>query len=240
MISKLAIVTGSSGQLGKAFCQTLIENNYIVYGLDLNPESPFDNNHNYHHKAIDITDETAVIDFIKQFDKINLLINNAGIGVFTPMEERTVDDFMNVMKVNLLGSFIITRETIKFMKRNQGGKIINIGSIYGTVSSDSRIYGDSGRNNSEIYSITKAGIIQFTKYLAAHYAKFNIQSNCISPGGVFRNQNEFFTHNYKYRTPAERMGTESDMQSALEFLISEKNNYLNGQNIIVDGGFTSW
>jgi len=240
MISKIAIITGSSGQLGKAFCQTLLENNYIVYGLDLNPESPFDTNQSYHHKAIDITNETEVIDFIKQFDKIDLLINNAGIGVFTPLEERTVEDFKKVMDVNLLGSFIITRETIKSMKRAQSGKIINIGSIYGSVSSDSRIYGDSGRNNSEIYSITKAGIIQFTKYLAAHYAKFNIQSNCISPGGVYRNQNQFFTDNYKFRTPAERMGTESDMQSALEFLISEKNNYLNGQNIIVDGGFTSW
>ena len=95
------------------------------------------------------------------------MVNNAGIGVFTPFETRTVDEFMSVVDVNLKGTFLMCREAIKRMKVQQAGKIINIGSVYGVVSSDPRIYGESGRNNSEVYSMTKAGVIMLSKYLCA-------------------------------------------------------------------------
>ena len=120
------------------------------------------------------------------------------------------------------------------------GKIINIGSIYGVVSSNPNIYGLSGRNNSEIYSISKAGVIMLTKYLAAHYADSNIQINAISPGGIYRNQTGDFVSNYSSITPCKRLAKDIDFLPAFDFLISDKNNYTNGQNIIVDGGFTSW
>ena len=120
------------------------------------------------------------------------------------------------------------------------GKIVNIASIYGVKSSDYRIYGSSGRNNSEVYSATKAGIIQLTKYMATHFGKYNIQTNSISPGGIYNGQSEDFVENYKNKTPLGRMGKTADICNALNFLCSEKTDYINGQNIVVDGGFLAW
>ncbi len=134
----------------------------------------------------------------------------------------------------------MSREAIKIMIKSNLGKIINIGSIYGVNSSDYRIYGKSGRNNSEVYSITKSGIIMFSKYLATHFASDNIQINTISPGGIKSNQSDDFIKNYTKKNPTRRMGCTKDLLPALDFLLSEKNVYTNGENIIIDGGFTKW
>ena len=88
--------------------------------------------------------------------------------------------------------------------------------------------------------MTKASVINFTKYLAAHYASYNIQINSISPGGIFNNQAEEFVKNYVYKTPANRMGQPEDLLGAIELLSSDNSSYINGQNIIIDGGFCSW
>jgi len=236
---KKAILTGANGQLGLEFLKTLIQENYIVYAIDLKL-------HNLpkHEQIIpillDITDEENVHKFYTSLSSVNLLINNAGIGVFSSFEERTAAEFKNVMNVNLLGTFLMSQGAVKKMKESGGGKIVHIGSIYGLVSSDERIYGDSGRNNSEVYSATKAGVIHMTKYMATHFAKYNILTNCISPGGIYNQQSEEFIQNYEYKNPMNRMGRPNDLQSTLKYLISEETQYLNGQNIAVDGGFIAW
>ena len=238
---KNVVVTGASGQLGKAFLDHLSKNSqYKIYALDINFYSPIVSTNSVEYIEIDITNEKKVVAFYKKLNYIDILINNAGIGTFTPFEDRTVEDFMNVVDVNMKGTFLMCREAIKLMKLVKKGKIVNIGSIYGMVSSDPRIYGDSGRNNSEVYSMTKAGVLMLTKYLAVHYAHSNIQVNAISPGGVIRKQSPDFLNNYNYRTPAGHLAKEADLLPALDFLISAKNSYTTGQNIAVDGGFTAW
>lgn len=236
---KIAILTGANGQLGKAYLSTLINDGFFVYAIDLNLDM-IEEQENIKTIKLDITDENAVHRFYDSIEKVDVLINNAGIGVFTPFEERTSIEFKQVMNVNLLGTFLMSQGAIKLMKLQNRGKIINIGSVYGQISSDERIYGDSGRNNSEVYSATKAGIIQLTKYMAAHFGKYNIQTNCISPGGVYNNQSSEFVQNYEYKTPMGRMGIAEDLQSTLIYLISDNTNYVNGQNITVDGGFSVW
>jgi NAD(P)-dependent dehydrogenase (short-subunit alcohol dehydrogenase family) len=236
---KIAVITGANGQLGKEFTKTLINENCYVYALDLNIENLQESIY-FKPIQLDITNESEVHNFYNSLEKIDILINNAGIGIFTPFEQRTAKEFINVMNVNLLGTFLMSQGAIKLMKINNSGKIINIGSIYGVVSSDERIYGNSGRNNSEVYSATKAGVIHLTKYMAAHFGKYNIQTNCISPGGIFNNQSEEFVTNYEYKNPMNRMGKTSDLQSTLKYIISDETQYLNGQNITVDGGFVAW
>lgn len=236
---KIAILTGVNGQLGRSYLDTLLKEGYFAYGIDLHIDELEDKN-NLQKVKLDITNEDEVKLFFKSIKKIDLLINNAGIGVFTPFEERTAQEFTTVMNVNLLGTFLMSQQAIKLMKKQKDGKIINIGSIYGEVSSDQRIYGDSGRNNSEVYSATKAGVIHMTKYLAAHFGQYNIQINCISPGGIFNKQSQEFVTNYEYKTPMKRMGKPEDLQSTLKYLISDETKYINGQNITIDGGFTVW
>ncbi len=239
MKMKTAIITGANGQLGKSYLKTLSTLGYFIYAIDLNIDG-IETTEMVKPIKLDITNEDDVHAFYKNIKTVNVLINNAGIGVFTPFEQRTAQEFMQVMNVNLLGTFLMSQGAIEIMKNQASGKIINIGSIYGQVSSDERIYGDSGRNNSEVYSATKAGVIHLTKYMATHFGKYNIQTNCISPGGIFNKQSKDFVDNYIHKTPMGRMGTPDDLQSALKFLIAEDNKYVNGQNITVDGGFVAW
>lgn len=237
---KTVVITGAAGQLGRAFVDRLkSKEDHLIYSLDLKADE-FSEDKNVKFVSIDITNEMDVVDFFQSIGGVDVVINNAGVGVFTPFEERTISEFKSVVDVNMLGTFLMCREAIKKMKIAKKGKIINIGSIYGVVSSDFRIYGNSGRNNSEVYTMTKAAVIMLTKYLAAHYAQYNIQINSISPGGILRKQSPDFLLNYKQRTPAGYLASENDLLSTLDYLMSYESRYVNGQNIIVDGGFTAW
>jgi 3-oxoacyl-[acyl-carrier protein] reductase len=238
-MKKKAIVTGANGKIGRTFVASLVAKGYFVYAVDLKTEG-LKNSENVELVQLDITDEESVHDFFLSVHNLSVLINNAGIGVFTPFEDRTAAEFKKVMEVNLLGSFLMSQAAVKIMKERGGGKIVNIASIYGSTSSDERIYGDSGRNNSEVYSATKAGVINLTKYMAAHFGKYNIQTNAISPGGIYNQQSIDFVRNYEYKTPMQRMGTVEDLLSTLLYLISDDTAYTNGQNISVDGGFLAW
>jgi len=238
-MKKKAIITGANGQLGSAFVRALTRKGYFVYAVDLNIEK-IKSSENVQPVKLDITDEMAVHNFFSSVQGLDVLVNNAGIGVFTPFEDRTAAEFKKVMEVNLLGAFLMSQSSVKIMKNSDGGKIVNIASIYGSTSSDERIYGDSGRNNSEVYSATKAGLINMTQYMATHFGKYNIQTNSISPGGIYNQQSEDFVKNYEYKTPMGRMGKVQDLLSALFYLVSEDTQYTNGQDIAVDGGFLAW
>ena len=239
-ISKNIIVTGSAGQIGQSFVKHLSNSNkgYCIYALDkIKINNDKDNIINV---DIDITKEDEVLDFYSSINKVYGLVNNAGIGVFSPFLSRSVKEFKEVLDVNLVGTFLMSREAVKIMLKYKIGKIVNIGSIYGVNSSDYRIYGESGRNNSEVYSISKSGIIMFSKYLAAHFAGANIQVNTISPGGIENKQSNDFINKYVEKNPSGRMGKSKDLLPALDFLLDEKNSYVNGENIVIDGGFTKW
>ena len=238
-MEKIAIVTGANGQLGTVLVKHLKDRGYFVYAVDISFNIPSSTS-SVENVVIDITDADAVRDFYESIEVISLLINNAGVGVFTPFEQRTAEEFKSVMEVNLLGTFLMSQGAIKLMKPLNEGKIVNIASIYGSKSSDERIYGQSGRNNSEVYSASKAGVISLTKYMAAHFGKYNIQTNSISPGGIYNNQSMDFVENYIHKTPMGRMATPADFLSTLDYLISERTAYTNGQNIVVDGGFSCW
>lgn len=237
---KNIVITGALGQLGQAFVNHLKNHSEnFIYAVDISVEG-LQAAENVKPICMDVTNESDVVSFFQSLNHIDVVINNAGIGTFSPFEERTVKDFCAVTNVNMLGTFLMCREAIKKMKIAMSGKIVNIGSIYGVVSSDFRIYGNSGRNNSEVYSMSKAGVIMLTRYLAAHYAQFNIQVNAISPGGVLRNQSPEFVENYTYRTPAGHLADAKDLLSTLDYLVDENSRYVNGLNVVVDGGFTSW
>lgn len=234
------MITGASGQLGQTFVNHLKnDSDNFIYAADINIVD-LQAAENVKPICLDVTSESDVVSFFASLNHIDVLVNNAGIGVFTPFEERTVEDFCAVINVNMLGTFLMCRESIKRMKMAKSGKIVNIGSIYGVVSSDFRIYGNSGRNNSEVYSMSKAGVIMLTKYLAANYAQYNIQVNSISPGGILRKQSADFVENYAHRTPAGHLADERDFLSTLDYLIAENSGYVNGLNAVVDGGFTAW
>jgi len=251
---KVILITGSCGQLGSELCRTFANLGWTVCITDidkkecqkLNESLSQKNNQKHLSISMDVTSENSVRSAIKYLEEkeitIDALVNNAGTAVFSDYKERTKDEFMKVVEINLFGTFnCINQIGIHMENSNTEGSIINIGSIYGVVSSDPKIYTDCSRNNSEVYSATKAGVIQMTNYFAVHLAESKIRVNCVSPGGIYNNQGEDFVKNYSLRTPANRMArVEEIVQAIVYFSENKSSSYVSGQNLIVDGGLTSW
>lgn len=243
------IVTGGAGRLGSALCErfdelgnTVVMADVDVDGCETTIESRSLSNTN--PLELDVTDpdsiRTGFESVVEEFGSIDVLVNNAGISVFTPLEERTLQEFDDVMKVNVYGTFFCTQVAQEIMAGDSGGSIINVGSIYGVESPDPRIYGDSGLNNSEVYGASKAAVIQMTQYMAVHLAPKDIRVNCISPGGIFAGQDDYFLENYRDRVPVGRMAREDDLVDVAVFLAADSAGYITGQNLVVDGGLTAW
>lgn len=236
---KIVVVTGARGQIGSALVDHL-SSTYEVYAIDIAP--PFGLEEEWIREfSVDITSPEQVVNFVSGLEKpVWGLINNAGKGVYTDFFARTPDELESVISVNILGLIYITRECLKTMLNAGAGRIISVGSIYGQMSSDPRIYGSSGRNNSEIYSITKAGVASFSRYIACNFGDKGITANTISPGGIFNNQGDFFVESYVNKVPALRMGSPSDLLGSVSLMLSEQSSYINGQNLTIDGGLSSW
>ena len=129
---------------------------------------------------------------------------------------------------------------LNFLKKSNNPNIINLGSIYGLVSGDPNIYTDTKRNTSDAYAASKAAIIQLSRYYAIHLSKYKIRVNSISPGGIYRNQGADFVKNYSKKTPLARMAKVEEIVNSIIFLLDQGSSYINGHNLVVDGGFTSW
>jgi NAD(P)-dependent dehydrogenase (short-subunit alcohol dehydrogenase family) len=118
------------------------------------------------------------------------------------------------------------------------GSMINISSIYGVVSNDPNLYEGTEMKQPPTYNFVKAGMINYTRYLACYYGKFGVRANCISPGGYFANQPQPFLERYEQRVPLGRMMDNDDIQGAVVFLASDASRYVTGANLMVDGGWT--
>lgn len=246
---EVVVVTGGAGQLGSALCERFddLGNTVVMADIDVEGcEAQISDRslENTHAVELDVSDPESVrtvFDHVREeFGGVDILVNNAGIAVFTPFDERTFDEFDDVMKVNVYGTFFCTQAAHRHMADTGGGSIVNIGSIYGVESPDPGIYGDSGLNSSEVYGASKAAIIHMTKYMAVHLASDDIRVNCVSPGGIFADQDDYFLENYREKVPANRMAREDDLVGAITFLTSDSARYITGQNLVVDGGFTLW
>lgn len=242
---KVAVVTGGLGQLGSAFVSDLEAAGARVFVADLPGAKPFRKGGPRRPVVpIDVTDERSVSEaaaFVRRkAGRLDIWLNNAGIGVFTPFEGRTEAEFDKVLDINVKGVFLCTRAASRAMSPSRGGVILNVASVYGVVSPDPRIYGDSGRNSSEVYGASKSAVIAMTRYFAVHLAKKNIRVNAITPGGVFNKQAPFFVKGYEARTPLGRMAHERDISGAAVFLASGAASYVTGHNLVMDGGWTAW
>jgi len=244
---KIVLITGSSGQLGTSFSELFLSQKAIVIGIDKINNKFKDKNFFFYN--LDISNnkkvEKAICNIILKFKKIDVIINNASISVYSRFDKRNDKEINNTLNCNLKGSLNLINSYFKEHQKMKLKKcnIINIGSIYGLLSPDFRIYGKNDNFNSEIYGASKAAIIQLTKYYCVALSKYNINVNCLSPGGIYNEKNpqsKSFLKKYSLRVPKNRMGKVHDLFTALLFLSSEYSSYVNGQNIIVDGGLSSW
>jgi len=264
---KVAVVTGGVGLLGAEFCKTLAEAGAAIAVVDLNGEAAgkvADGLNQMGYKAMGIaTDITKpesvnamVSAVLSTFGRLDVLVNSAALDPkFDPdaaakgiapgaFEDYPLEQWNAAMNVNLTGMFLVTQACVKQMvAQGKKGSIINICSTYGLNGPDQRIYIKDGRRvafKPVYYTTTKAGVMGFTKYLAAYYAETEIRVNALTPGGVYNNHEEYFVKNYSAKTILGRMAKKDEMNGALLFLASDASSYMTGNNVVVDGGWTAW
>ena len=264
LTGRVALVTGGAGLLGEQFCRTLAAAGANVAVVDLNPEGAervaeairAEGGTAYPY-PLDITDpaavRAAVDDMHARWRRLDVLVNSAALdpkvsatgdvqssGAF---ETFPLETWQKALNVNLTGMFIITQAVARVMKAQNKGSIINICSTYGLVGPDQRIYQKPGRPpqyKPVYYTVTKAAVLGFTRYLATYYAGTKIRVNALTPGGVYNNQDDDFVRAYSARTVLGRMARKDEMNSALLFLASDASSYMTGANLVVDGGWTAW
>ena len=238
--NKVIIVTGGSGLLGQEIVANLKNKGAIAINADINVSTDLEN----FKLKFDITSEKSIINGVKKvidkFGEINGLVNNAYPRTKdwgAKFEDISYISWKKNIDMQLNTVFLVVKHVIPELIKTQGS-IVNMASIYGLVGNDMTIYENTSVNPVAQYSAIKGGIINFTRYLASYYGKKNIRINCVSPGGIFDNQDETFVENYEKKVPIGRMGTPSDISPAVSFLISDEAKYITGQNLIVDGGLT--
>ena len=234
-----AIVTGAGAGIGKAISEKLSKNNYRVGMLDLNESNINDASKEIENSLPlhgDVTNEDSIKEAFGKFGEIpDLLVNNVGIVLFSPLEDHSISDYSKSLNINLLGSFITSRILINDMIKRGHGSIINMSSVNG-------INPGIGIG---AYPASKAGIISMTQQMAIEWGKYGIRVNCISPGFIDAGMSKPIYKDNKVRAlrggavRSGRLGEAEDIANAVLFLDSENASYINGHNLVVDGGVIS-
>ncbi len=255
---RVALITGGAGHIGAAMAEALAELGCGVHLVDRDAES-LDRlatrladtwGSPVWTYVADLEDESArlavVEDARSRCGRLDILVNNAAFvgdsklkGWVTRFEDQGLEAWRRALEVNLTATFHLSQACAGLLQASGHGSIVNIASIYGVVGPDLGLYAGTQMGNPAAYAASKGGMVQLTRWLATVMAP-GVRVNCISPGGVARGQPEVFVERYVARTPLARMAVEEDFKGALAFLASDLSAYVTGQNLMVDGGWTTW
>jgi NAD(P)-dependent dehydrogenase (short-subunit alcohol dehydrogenase family) len=260
---QVAVVTGACGKLGPIWVGALLDAGARVAALDLPAASASaafaavaaGAGQRLRRFDCDITDrssiEAAAREVEHAFGVPAILVNNAGIDQppDSPagrhqLQDIPADQFRRMIDVNVVGTFQATQVFGARMAQHGGGSIINIGSLYASVSPDPHFYehlaGSAPFIKSPAYGASKAGVVSLSKFFATHWAGAGVRVNTLSPGGVLGGQDDQFKAKYGARVPLRRMAEAEDLTGPLVFLASSASSYVTGHELRVDGGFTAW
>ena len=261
---EIGVVTGGLGKLGPIWIETLLDAGAAVFVIDRPGQkiskqfSKIQRRFQDNRLRLAYTDvrdrsalETACQECLEALGVPSILVNNAGIDrpPDQPQEGYLLEDIpmeenREILEVNTLGLFLVTQVFGSEMVKAGRGSIINIGSLYASVSPDSRFYdhiqSDPPFLKPPAYGASKAAVVNLTKYLATHWAPHGVRVNALSPGGVLGDQDEEFKRKFCNRVPLGRMATVKDLGGPLLFLASRASSYVTGIELVVDGGFTAW
>ena len=240
--NKVVFVTGGSRGIGKQVALTYADNGYNVIINYVSDKTDVESlKKEFDEKGVeslilkaDVSKKDEVEEVVKQaiekFEKIDVLVNNAGITKDNLLMRMSEEEFDKVIEINLKGTYLVTKAVSKYMMKQRKGSIINLSSVVG-------VSGNAGQCN---YSASKAGIIGFTKSIAKELASRNIRANAVAPGFIETDMTDVLSDAVKEsiynQIPLKRMGTAKEVAELIYFLGSEKSSYITGQVINVDGG----
>ena len=255
---KVAIVTGATMWLGRDMAEVFAENGCDIIITSRNVEKAMkaakEISDKYGVDATGLELDVNIPDSVEAMANsafewkghIDILVNNSGGGSGASeghLFDRSYEAIENMIKTNLTGTIFVCKAVGKYMKEQKSGKIINMGSIAGMVGRDRRMYYNANKMEQPVdYAAAKGGVIALTRDLAAVLAPYNVNVNCISPGGFDKGDLPAeFVRLYGDRTPKGRMGIMGvDLKGAALFLATSASDYVTGINLAVDGGFSSW
>ncbi|MBQ7096522.1 MAG: SDR family oxidoreductase [Clostridia bacterium] len=258
LTGKVAVLTGATMWLGRDMAEVFAENgcNIIITSRtkEKADKAAAEIAEKYGVEAIGLPLDVNCPESVEKLAEdafgwkghIDILVNNSGGGSGASeghLFDRSYEAIENMIKTNLTGTIFVCKAVGKYMKEQKSGKIINIGSIAGMVGRDRRMYYNADKMEQPVdYAAAKGGVIALTRDLAAVLAPYNVNVNCISPGGFDKGDLPAeFVRLYGDRTPKGRMGTMGvDLKGAALFLATEASDYVTGINLAVDGGFSSW
>jgi NAD(P)-dependent dehydrogenase (short-subunit alcohol dehydrogenase family) len=239
---KIIVVTGGSGLLGTAMINDLKLKGATVLNFEVNQLDDLNDG----VIGCDVTNEISVkiaLDLIiDKFGRIDGWVNNAYPRTSDwgdKFEEISVESWQKNVDFQMNSVFICTQKVLEIMKQQGRGSLVNIASIYGVVGPDFSVYEGTGMTMPAAYSAIKGGVVNFTRYLASYYAPFGVRVNCVSPGGVFNDQNDIFVKQYENKVPMGRMGKPKEVAGPVSFLLSDESSYITGHNMLVDGGWAA-
>jgi NAD(P)-dependent dehydrogenase (short-subunit alcohol dehydrogenase family) len=259
----VAVVTGACGKLGPVWTEALLDAGARVAALDVPGASASESFARLASRSsgrleridCDITHRGSIEAAAQQvraaLGEAVVLVNNAGVdqppdagGTRSRIEDLPLEQFRRMIEVNLLGTFQVTQVFGARMAEQGGGSIVNIGSLYASVSPDQRFYdhlaGSPPFLKSPAYGASKAGVVNMTKYFSTLWGARGVRVNTLSPGGVLGAQDQEFKEKYGARVPLGRLATFEDLKGPLVFLASGASSYVTGHELRVDGGFTAW
>lgn len=236
---KTAIVTGAANGIGRAVATTFAKSGFSVMIADIDSENGTklqdqlqENDHEATFIECDVSDPESIDYLVEEtvqlYDGIHVLINNAGIATFTPPDELSVDEWDKILNTNLRSSFLLTRAVAGYMRNSGGGSVVNIASTRATMSEE----------NTEAYAASKGGLLALTHAMAISYSDDSITVNCISPGWIHTGDYDDLRDIDHEQHPSKRVGKPDDIARACLFLTQADNDFINGENIVIDGGMT--
>jgi NAD(P)-dependent dehydrogenase (short-subunit alcohol dehydrogenase family) len=240
---KVIVVTGGSGLIGSSIINRLCKDGAICINADLNGVA----SGSEIVKKCNVTDSQSVDYLIEnlmtEYGRIDGWVNNAYPRTAdwgAKFEDVTLDSWRNNLDMQLSSIFYISQKVLAIMQQQKYGSMVNIASIYGIVGNDFTIYENTGGLTSPAaYSAIKGGLINFTRYLASYYGKYGVRINCVSPGGIIDKQHPNFIEQYSAKVPLRRLGKPAEISPGVSFLLSEDASYITGNNLVIDGGWTS-
>lgn len=244
---KVVVVTGGNGFLGTHFCSILSENGAIPIIIDHKKNENCD----FDCYRCDITDDDALKNVCKKIEEkhlyVDVLINNAAnnpkldngksVG-YTHFEDISLDHWNSDLAVGVTGAMLCTKHFGAMMAKHGRGSIINIGSVYSDLAAPNQSIYETPKPVT--YNVVKAAIVGLTKYTATYWSKRGVRCNCVSFSGIFNNQPSGFVEKYSKLCPMNRMMNLDETSGIILYLASDASSFVNGANIVVDGGMTSW
>lgn len=253
MTGKVVLVTGGAGLLGSAFCRAIAEHGGHAIVADRNLEAAQDLARSIRDQdaglstavVLDITDAASIraaIDSVRgQTGTIDAVVNNAyprNARYGRQLEEVTYEDFCDNVGMHLGGYFLVAQQFAQFFRAQGHGNIVNMSSIYGVIAPRFSIYADTTMSMPVEYAAIKSGVLHLTRYFAQYLKGTGIRVNAISPGGIRDWQPEAFLEKYQAMCASKGMLDKADIVGSLLFLLSDMSTYMNGQNLVVDDGFS--